>query len=125
MDQKEESLILDGEDMVVNSQDLYLLSHYEYGEAFYGSVSGMNYRVNRNPMEFVKFSTPEEKADATLIAYIWPGPKNFAKTDPEKIYSKEFPYSDEGKDELAAWISEQYESRKSEWDRIAEKGLLG
>lgn len=34
MDQKEESLILDGGNMVVNSQDLYLLSHYEYGEAF-------------------------------------------------------------------------------------------
>ena len=125
MDQKEESLILDGGNMVVNSQDLYLLSHYEYGEAFFFFFIGMNYRVNRNPMEFVKFSTPEEKADATLIAYIWPGPKNFAKTDPEKIYSKEFPYSDEGKDALAAWISEQYESRKSEWDRIAEKGLLG
>ena len=111
--------------MVVNSKDLYLPSHYEYGEAFYGSVSGMNYRVNRNPMKFVKFESPEVKADATLIAYIWPGPKNYVNTDPEKIYSKEFPYSGEGKEEMAVWISEQYESRKSEWDRIAEKGLLG
>lgn len=111
--------------MVVTTEDLYLLSHYEYGEAFYGSVKGMHYRVNRNPMDYVRFSTPEEKANATLIAYIWPGPKNFIKTDPEKIYSKEFPYSDEGKAEMAAWISEQYESKKAEWDRIAEIGLFG
>lgn len=111
--------------MVVKSEDLYLLSHYEYGEAFYGSVSGMNYRVNRNPMAFVKFESVEVKADATLIAYIWPGPKNFVNTDESLIYSKEFPYSDEGKAEMAAWISEEYESRKAEWDRIAEKGLLG
>lgn len=111
--------------MIIESKDLYLLSHYEYGEAFYGSIGGMNYRVNRNPMKNVRFSSAEEKADATLIAYIWPGPKNFNKTDPEKIRSKEFPYSDEGKDELAAWLSEQYESRRSEWDEIVKKGLLG
>lgn len=111
--------------MVVKSEDLYLLSHYEYGEAFYGSVSGMNYRVNRNPMKFVKFEKAEVKNNATLIAYIWPGPKNFVSTDEEKIYQKEFPYSEEGKDQMAAWISEEYEAKKDEWDRIAEKGLLG
>lgn len=111
--------------MVVESKDLYLLEHYEYGEAFYGSVGGMNYRVNRNPMKHVKFASAEEKMNATLIAYVWAGPKCFAKTPPEKIISKEFPYSDEGKEELAAWISEQYESRKAEWDDVVSKGLLG
>lgn len=111
--------------MVVESKDLYLLEHYEYGEAFYGSVGGMRYRVNRNPMDFVKFESVEKKFDANLIAYVWPGPKNFAKTDKELVVSKEFPYSDEGKEELAAWISEQYESQKARWDEIASKGLLG
>lgn len=111
--------------MVVESKDLYLLEHYEYGEAFYGSVGGMNYRVNRNPMEHVKFAPAEEKKKATLIAYVWPGPKCFAKTSPEQIISKEFAYSDEGKEALAAWISEQYENRKPEWDEVAGRGLLG
>lgn len=111
--------------MVVESKELYLLEHYEYGEAFFGSVGGMNYRINRNPMKHVKFAPMEEKMNATLIAYVWPGPKCFAKTDPEKIVSREFSYSDEGKADAAAWISEQYESRKAEWDEAAAKGILG
>ena len=49
----------------------------------------------------------------------------FAKTASEKILSEEFPYSDEGKMEAAAWISEQYESRKAEWDEVVDKGILG
>ena len=111
--------------MVVESKDLYLLEHYEYGEAFFGSVGGMNYRINRNPMKHVKLAPLEEKMKATLIAYVWPGPKCFAKTASEKILSEEFPYSDEGKMEAAAWISEQYESRKAEWDEVDDKGILG
>lgn len=111
--------------MVVKSTDLYLLEHYEYGEAFFGSVGGMNYRINRNPMKHVKFAPVEEKMNATLIAYVWPGPKCFAKTSPEKILAQEFPYSDEGKARAAEWISEQYESRKAEWDAAAERGILG
>ena len=111
--------------MVVESKDLYLLEHYEYGEAFYGSVGGMHYRVNRNPMKNVRFASPEEKQDATLIAYVWPGPKSFVNTGEEDIQSKEFAYSDEGKDELAAWISNQYEERKDFWEKTASKGLFG
>lgn len=111
--------------MVVESKDLYLLEHYEYGEAFYGSVGGMNYRLNRNPMKHVKFAPVEEKMKATLIAYVWPGPKCFAKTPEEAIVSKEFPYSNEGKEEAAEWISNQYETRKAEWDEVVSKGLLG
>ena len=81
--------------MVVNSEDLYILGHYEYGEAFFGSVSGMNYRVERDPFKNVKFAPPEEKQGAHLKVYIWPGPKNFATTDPEKIITKTFDFSDE------------------------------
>ncbi len=111
--------------MVVKTEDLYLLSHYEYGEAFYGSVGGMNYRMNRNPMKHVKFAPLEEKMNATLIVYIWPGPYCFAKTDPEKMVTKEFPYSDEGKEQAAEFISEQYESRIREWREVERKGLFG
>lgn len=111
--------------MVVESKDLYLLEHYEYGEAFYGSVGGMNYCLNRNPMKHVKFAPPEEKMNATLIAYVWPGPKCFAKTPEEDMVSKEFPYSNEGKEEAAEWISNQYETRRAEWDEVVSKGLLG
>jgi len=111
--------------MVLKTEDLYLLEHYEYGEPFTGSIGGMRYRVNRNPMEFVKFKTLEEKMDATLIAYVWPGPKCFVKTDEALILSKEFPYSVEGKEEVAKWISEQYETRKDEWDEVERNGLLG
>ena len=111
--------------MVVESTDLYLLEHYEYGEAFYGSVGGMHYRVNRNPMKNVRFASPEEKQDATLIAYVWPGPKSFVNTGEEDIQSKEFAYSDEGKEEAAAWISARYEERKAFWDERLSRGLLG
>ncbi|MCH5281559.1 MAG: hypothetical protein J1E61_08835 [Lachnospiraceae bacterium] len=111
--------------MVVESKDLYLLEHYGYGEAFYGSVGGMRYRVNRNPMVPDRAASKEEMQDVTLIVYIWPGPKNFAKTPKEEMISKEFAYSDEGKEEAAAWISAQYEERKAFWEETAAKGILG
>ncbi len=111
--------------MVVESKDLYLLEHYEYGEAFFGSVAGMNYRVARNPMKFVKFEPIEVKMDATLLVTIWPAPKCYDKADKDKMLSKEFPYSDIGKDEAACFISEQYESRIEEWKEAKRRGLFG
>ncbi|MCR5654209.1 MAG: hypothetical protein K6G07_01005 [Lachnospiraceae bacterium] len=111
--------------MVVTTDDLYILGHYEYGEAFFGSVSGMNYRVERDPFKNVKFAKPEEKAGAHLKVYIWPGPRNFATTDPSLIETKLFDFSDEGKAEAAAYISETYEKDKEKWDDIKDKGLFG
>ena len=52
----------------VTRQELWGLSHYYYGEAYFGSYKGMRYRVAREPLKNVSFASEEEKADARIKA---------------------------------------------------------
>jgi hypothetical protein len=99
----------------INEKDFYGINYYEYGKPFLGSYKGMRYKLARNPLENVFFKSPEEKANGTLLAVVWPEPFSFDVTPDDKKVSCEFPFSDEGRRAAVDWINEQYETRQDEW----------
>lgn len=72
----------------------------------------MHYRVARDPMENVHWTPVDKRGDAVLVAEHWVGPMNYEHTEKTAIVKKEFPYSEEGKIEVAKWLSEEYEKYK-------------
>lgn len=68
-----------------------------------GSYNGMRYIM-------------QHKKD-TFVATIWPEPLCFEKTPDEEKTSKEFPLTEEGRNEAIAWLNQCYEAEKSRWDR--------
>lgn len=101
--------------MAIDRKDLFTLTHYEYGEAYFGSYRGMRYRVARDPFKDVHFAPEEERYDAQLSATVWPGPYSYADTAEDKKETKLFPYSEEGMGELVAWLNEVFEERRKDW----------
>jgi hypothetical protein len=103
--------------MEIELSSFFNLTHYEYGEAYFGSHKGMRYRLAREPLENVFFIKKEDRGPATLMATVWPEPYAYANTDKELMTSENFEVSKEGFEAAVAWINDQYESRKSEWTK--------
>ena len=103
--------------MEIELSSFFNLSHYEYGEAYFGSHKGMRYRLAREPLENVKFTPVDERKPATLMATVWPEPYAYGKTDESLMTSENFEVSQEGLEEAVKWINEQYQSRQNEWSR--------
>ena len=92
--------------MSIDPKELFSITHYEYGEAYFGSCDGMRFRVARSPLKNVHFDTPEERADGVLLATVWPEPMNFASTPETANTSHEFEFSEKGLGEAAGWLNE-------------------
>ncbi len=91
--------------------------HYEYGEAYFGSHKGMRYRLARDPLANVKFVPVKDREPATLMATVWPEPYAYGVADKELMRSEHFEVTQEGFEAAVAWINQQYETRKDEWDK--------
>jgi hypothetical protein len=91
----------------------YKISFYDYGLPFLGSYKGMCYRLARNPLQDVHSQSAEKRAEATLMATIWPQPYSFNNTEDSLKETKEFEYSTEGKAEAIAWLNEKYMAKKA------------
>ncbi|SFC43844.1 hypothetical protein [Butyrivibrio sp. YAB3001] len=100
--------------MLIPVNTFFNLSHYEYGEAFFGSYKGMRYRLAREPLENVKFTPIDKRGPATLMATVWPEPNSYGQTDKSLMTSEHFEVSQEGLENAVKWINEQYESRSWE-----------
>lgn len=72
-----------------------------------GSYCGMRYRLSKE--------TREEDAKALQVV-IYPEPFSFDQTPEEKKCYQDFPFSKDGFDEAIAYLNEQYEARKTEWE---------
>lgn len=95
-------------DALIERASLWGLSHYYYGEAYFGSASGMRFRLARDPLENVAYKPPEVRMDAKLKASVWPEPYAYGKTPPDQITDAFFPFSEEGMNEAVAWFNEQH-----------------
>ncbi len=95
--------------MEIQPESFFNLSHYEYGEAYFGSHKGMRYRLARQPLENVKFVKPEDRGPATLMASVWPEPYSYADTEKNLITDENFEVSEEGLKSAVEWINMQYE----------------
>lgn len=73
-----------------------------------GGYKGMRYMLKKGSRK-VTDENGEEKKEDIMIGFVWPEPFCFAKTDPEKIVQKEFPLTQEGKEEAVNWLNETFE----------------
>ena len=103
--------------MAIELTSFFPLSHYEYGEAYFGSYKGMRYRLAREPLENVKFTPLDKRGPATLMATVWPEPNSYAHTDGSLKTTENFEVSQEGLEKAVQWINDQYTTRESEWSR--------
>ena len=69
-----------------------------------GSDSGIRYMFRKEER-----GDGEDSDSPVLCCYIWPEPYGFGATDPEKIRSRDFPLTQEGKAEAVNWINEEKE----------------
>ena len=90
----------------VARSSLWGLSHYTYGEAYFGSCRGMRYRLGREPLHIK--DKDRDKITPLVKASVWPEPYAYGKTDASQITEKTFPFSGEGMEAACAWFNEQY-----------------
>ncbi len=96
----------------ITADDLFPFVHYEYGEAFFGSYKGMHYRVAREPLANVHYTPVDKRGEATLRVTVWPQPYNYTATDDALKTVKDFPFTQEGMDQVAPYLNEIWASRK-------------
>lgn len=106
--------------MAIELNTFFNLMHYEYGEAFFGSYKGMRYRLAREPLENVKFTPPDKRGPATLLATVWPEPYSYSRTDKALMTSEDFEVSQEGLEKAVEWFNKQYEERIALWTNAQE-----
>ena len=100
------------------NKDSYGLTWYEHAQPYFGSHRGMRFRIARDPMEDVALVPADKKGDAEFEVIIWPEPFSFEATAEDKKTSQKFPFTTEGKEEMIAWLNEQYENRLEEWEAV-------
>ena len=92
----------------IDTNTSFKLKFYEYGEEYSGSFNGMRYKIVADPMEVMWFKSQEDKESHKLIAWAWPDKFAFFHTPDEDKISKEFPFTQEGKEEAVAWLNQIY-----------------
>lgn len=104
--------------MALTAHELFPFVHYEYGEAFYGSIGSMRYRVAREPFANVHWTPADKRGDATMRVTIWPGPYSYAKTEDAVKESRDFPFEESSMEAIASYLNEAADSR--DWAALAE-----
>lgn len=85
---------------MIHKQDILSLNYYNYKNAFTGSYDGMNYRIIKSG----------EKPEEVLKVWVWKGPYCFTKTSEEEKTVAEFPFSEDGIEQVIAWLNAQSEN---------------
>ena len=83
---------------MIHTEDILSLPFYKK-EKFTGSYKGMRYLIER-----IK---DEEEKDLFCV-YAWPGPYNFSTTEDSLKKKALFPFTLEGKQQVADWLNEQW-----------------
>ncbi len=92
----------------IKDSDILSLGYYKHGQPFSGSYRGMRYRIEK---QAEKDEKGKDIGPVTLRAAVWPEPFSYVNTEDDQKEIKEFPFSEEGKAEVTAWLNERYESR--------------
>ncbi|MBQ2473031.1 hypothetical protein [Lachnospira multipara] len=91
---------------MLDENEIMPFNFFAYGGKYSGQHGGMRYLIERDG----------EKPDFILRGNVWQGPYASCSVPKEKISSKEFDYSEEGRLELIDWLKDQYDTRLEEWD---------
>lgn len=79
--------------------------NYIKKEEYSGSMGGMRYQLKK---------TAGDSGDCIRVT-IWPEPYSYFKTPEEKKQSIEVPLTEQGVEQAADWLNEQYEAQKEKW----------
>ncbi len=82
----------------IRRTDIYNIRFYEKSP-FYGSWRGMHYRI----------AGEGDSGERQLCVTIWPGPYNFETTADDLKVSARFAFSNEGLDEVTAYLNQYYQ----------------
>ena len=105
----------------IENKDSYGITWYEHAQPYLGSHRGMRFRIARNPMEDVSLKSADAKGEAVFEVIIWPEPYSFENTSDDKKTTATFPFDMDGKEQMIAWLNEQYENRYEEWEKVRAK----
>ena len=108
--------------MALEEKDLFSLTHYEYGEAYFGSFQGMRSRVARQPLENVHYTPPDKRGEATLHVTVWPEPDSYQAVPEEKKTERDFPVTEEGLREVTAYLNEFHDTHRELWPKQRGRG---
>ncbi len=103
--------------MAISIKDLFSLTHYEYGEAYFGSYRGMRFRIAREPLENVHFTPADKRGEATLRVAVWPEPESYRAAPEESKTIRDFPVTEEGLQQAADYLNEYHDSHPELWPR--------
>lgn len=90
----------------IEKAELMPLNYYKKS-TFTGGYRGMRYRIEKMEQEF--------------LATIWPEPYNFETTAEEKKERKQFPFSEEGREEIVQWLNQCYLERQQVWEEALHR----
>lgn len=105
--------------MVMNTRkSLYdIKSFYNKNAVLKASYQGMRYRIEQYQ--------ESEEAEKVLRATIWPEPFSFEKTADSKKTVRDFPYHEQGLDQVYEWLCRSYEERAEEWIQARDNPYQG
>ncbi len=86
----------------------YKLNHFTYERPFYGSSYGL--KVRYRILGVMEELGARKKEPKELIAWIWKGPMAFEATPEEAKENQTFPFTEEGYDQLIAWLNDKASS---------------
>lgn len=84
--------------MLIKDTDIYKLNYFTYNRAFTGSYRNMRYHLVRKK---------EGDNEALLSAAVYPQPYCWEETAEEKKQRQEFPFTEEGRAEMIAWLNQK------------------
>lgn len=107
---------------MITTEDILNMNFYKK-EKFTGSCLGMRYLIEKAtaPADASgdgagASDTPAETAAADCFrVFVWPGPYAFAATGETEKISAVFPFTEEGKQQVADWLNEQWAAKKDVW----------
>lgn len=85
---------------MIDHNTILTFNHYKKGKPFTGSLKGMRYRIIKSPAE------NEDDTDKFRVD-TWPEPLCYEATDPEKITVQFFAFSQEGYEDVIAYLNEK------------------
>lgn len=92
---------------MIEKKDLHL--NFIKKEAQTGSFRGMRYLLQRK----------KEEGEDRLETVLWPEPLCFVKTPESEKQRQCFPLTDEGLEEVVAWLNREYETQRDRWTAAA------
>lgn len=93
------------EEMSMIDKESFHPLNYIKKEEYSGSMDGMRYMLK-------KAKSGEEDV---IRVTIWPEPLNMIRTPEHLLESIDVPLTEQGVDQAADWLNEQYESRREYW----------